>query len=453
MNKFKDDFQQFITLADLPPDPTRDETLQEYADLGLNVCLLTEDNVKLLKEGEISCDYTAAIDRIGQHGMQVWIRNMFNDEDYFDCAEKKEGSNYGDGYEMDPRHITTEFTSHDSVTGFYMADEAYMPNPGRLTCRWKHAKADQFAAFDKMAKLAEWRNKYYPDAFFHVNHVPSQSYDHFFPQGTTIYDYKDFLNSYIDEVVSRVKGNKKSICFDNYPLLGDNAIEDSYLYDILTAANVTKEYNERVGEAESAIFGMCLQTFHVHTMSFDGRHRDIYSEKEITFQMFTAMAAGARLYEYFCYRSYPGGMDGILRLDGSKRIYDLVQRANQKFLGLGPITYGYKWNNGFACAGYEICDNASAFIKAKYLFKKPDDLEVESKYDAFFGCFEKDGKFACAVVNYTDPMRDMTNVTTLKTKYTRATVHYGDKSETVDLQNGVLNVTLGAGCGAFIEFE
>ncbi len=450
MKQQKDGLLDFITLADLPPDPTSDATLKEYAELGFNVCLLTEDHVKLLKDGTFSSDYKAAIERIGANGMEVWIRNMYNDADYFECAEKKEGSNYGDAYTLEPRNITTEFSEFPSVTGFYMADEAFSPDPGSIAFRWKHRDAEKFASFDKMVKLVEWRNKYYPSAFFHVNHVPSQSYDHFFPHGTEIYDYKDFLNNYIDNVLAEVHGNRKDICLDNYPFVGENYIEADYLYDLLTGATVVKEYNERVGAEESALFGICLQTFHVHGMAGEGRHRDIYSENEITFQMFVGLAMGARLFEYFCYRSYPGGLDGILRLDGSKRIYDLVKKANDRFLSLGAVTHGYTWKGAFACAGEKICDNAAAFIKAKPLFTRSAKIAVSSEYDVVVGCFEKDGKAAYAIVNYTDPIRNLTNVVSVKTAFDGATIYYGDKTERAEKENGWFRLTLRPGCGIFI---
>ena len=38
----------FIRFADLPPNPLDQEALREYQEMGMNVCLLTEDDVKLV---------------------------------------------------------------------------------------------------------------------------------------------------------------------------------------------------------------------------------------------------------------------------------------------------------------------------------------------------------------------------------------------------------------------
>ena len=86
---------KFLHLADLPPNPTDRAALTHYRDMGMNVCLLTEDQVKMVADGTVSREYQQAAANIAGCGMQVWIRNMFNDADYFQCPEGKTGSNYG----------------------------------------------------------------------------------------------------------------------------------------------------------------------------------------------------------------------------------------------------------------------------------------------------------------------------------------------------------------------
>ena len=184
---------KFIRLADLPPNPTNADALKHYRELGMNVCLLTEDQVKLVSDGVLSRDYQQAIQNISDAGMQIWIRNMFNDADYFQCEEKKIGSNYGWTYEMDPRNITDEFQKFPTVTGFYMADEAYMYRlPEKVSIDWMVKENHLFASFDQLTKLVDWKNKHYPNAFFHMNHVPGQSWDHYLPRNGEYCNYEDF---------------------------------------------------------------------------------------------------------------------------------------------------------------------------------------------------------------------------------------------------------------------
>ena len=164
---------KFIRLADLPPDPTNIKALEHYRQLGMNVCLLTEDQVKLVDGGTVSQNYQKAIQNITDCGMQVWIRNMFNDADYFQCEEQKTGSNYGWAYEMEPRNITDEFGKFPAVTGFYMADEAYMYQlPEQVNIDWMRPDSYKYASFDRLTKLVDWKNQYYPNAFFHMIDPP-----------------------------------------------------------------------------------------------------------------------------------------------------------------------------------------------------------------------------------------------------------------------------------------
>ena len=158
---------KFIRLADLPPNPMDKAALKQYQEMGFYICLLTEDDVFLVKDETVSPEYKQAIQNISDMGMQVWIRNMFNDPDYFDSDGKTDGSNYGWTYEMEPRHITNEFSAFPAVTGFYMADEAYMYQlPEIPPLDWMRKDSYKFASFDQLTKLVDWKNKYYPDAFF-----------------------------------------------------------------------------------------------------------------------------------------------------------------------------------------------------------------------------------------------------------------------------------------------
>ena len=53
--------KRFLKFADLPPNPMDEKDLAFYKELGFDVCLLTEDNVKLDKNGTLNGDYKQAI--------------------------------------------------------------------------------------------------------------------------------------------------------------------------------------------------------------------------------------------------------------------------------------------------------------------------------------------------------------------------------------------------------
>lgn len=442
---------KFIRLADLPPNPTNADALKHYRELGMNVCLLTEDQVKLVSDGVLSRDYQQAIQNISDAGMQIWIRNMFNDADYFQCEEKKIGSNYGWTYEMDPRNITDEFQKFPAVTGFYMADEAYMYRlPEKVSIDWMVKENHLFASFDQLTKLVDWKNKYYPDAFFHMNHVPGQSWDHYLPRDGKIYNYEDFLTEYVNVILKRLKGCGRSLCLDNYPFIGENYLEKDYLFDLMTAAKVTRAYNAEAAQEDQAVFGICIQTFEAKSM-FDDRKRDITLPEEVTLQMYTGMALGARLFEYFCYRSYNREMFGILDPDGNDRIYDIVKAAGDRVAYFEPIISQYDSVGGYMVPGSLYSYNTAAMVMAKDLFCKPFDIGVESQYDTLVGCLTRGSEKAYMLVNYTDPVRKATSQVTLHGNGVQQLRLYKDGKETMlQAENGRFTVTLEPGNAALV---
>ncbi len=440
---------KFIRFADLPPNPADMQALEHYRQLGMTVCLLTEDQVKLADNGALSTDYEKAIQNIADSGMQVWIRNMFNDADYFQCENKKLGSNYGWPYELEPRNITNEFQKHPVVTGFYMADEAYMYQlPEKVNIDWMVKENHLFSSFDQLTKLVDWKNDYYPHAFFHMNHVPSASWDHYLPRNGEIYSYEDFLTAYCNVILKRLKGCGRSLCLDNYPFIGENYMEKDYLFDLMTAAKVTRAYNAEAAAEDRATFGICIQTFEAKSM-FDDRKRDITMSEEVSLQMYTGMALGARLFEYFCYRSYEHEFCGILDPKGKDRIYDLVKTAGDRVAYFEPILSRYHSLGGYMVPGSLYSFNTAAMVMAKNLFCEPFEMEVQGEYDTLVGCFTGENEKGYMLVNYTDPIRKCTGTVTLN-GISEVKLYKDGKETVLQADNGKITITLEYGNSAFV---
>lgn len=444
---------KFLRLADLPPDPMDPQKIQHYKELGMNICLLTEDDVDLVENGSVSPDYERAIQNISDCGLQVWIRNMFNDADYYECSEKKSGSNYGRPYEMEPRHITREFQKFPAVTGFYMADEAYMYQLSeKVNIDWMVKENHLFASFDQLTKLVDWKNKYYPGAFFHMNQVPSQAWDHYLPRNGEIYTYEDFLTEYCNVILKRLTGCGRSLCLDNYPFIGENYLEKDYLFDLMTAAKVTRAYNAEAAPEDQAVFGICIQTFQAKSM-FDNRKRDITMPEEVTLQMYVGMALGARLFEYFCYRSYEQEFFGILHPDDNDRIYDIVKTAGDRVAYFEPILSGYDSLGGYMVPGSLYSFNTAAMVMAKGLFCRSYEITVESTYDTLVGCFIGENEKGYLLVNYTDPIRKCrSNVTLNGNGVEKMILHHNGKMSCLTAEKGQFNIVLDPGDAAFVTW-
>lgn len=436
--------ERMILVADMPPSPFDEDAVNLYKDLGFTHWLLTEDHTPMVSNGTLHDDYKRAIELLSQQGFEVWIRNMQNDPEYFQIEETKTGSNYGYQYTLEPRNITDDFAAYPSVTGFYMMDEPFQIT--RQDDPSTEDREDLHPAFDQLDTLIEWKNTYYPDAFWHVNHVPCTSLDHY-PNGTT---YAEFIDAYVETVLKKVEGGGRSICMDHYPLPdGGGVIKETFLHDVLVLSHATKEYNEVAAENEKATMGICLQTFRDVNLKL----RDITSSNDITFQMYTGMAGGAQMFEYFCYRSLDGiGLFGVIDMEGNPRIYDYVLEANQRALPFQRIVGAFDWYGMMVNHGKESGVENIFEIVSDYVIDEANVLKkIDSRYDTAVGCFEQDGQDGYMVVNYTAPDLDLTNIITLTfSDCTTALVYTEEGTKQVNLVDGVLRVTLDCGQAAFI---
>ncbi len=437
--------KDFIVFADLPPHPHEDELIKDYIGLGFNVILLTEDSVQMIKDKNLSKDYISAIDNLCKYNIDIWIRNMYNDADYFDNSyPDKSRSNYGTPYTLSERHLTDEFKQFEAVTGFYMADEPY-----------RHQLDDNpsYASFDKLVKLVDFVNSYYPNYFFHMNMVPSSSWDHYYQKGNGIIDYKDFIDDYIATIVGKVKSNQKSICLDNYPFIGDKYIEPTYLYDLLTVANATRDYNLSKDDNSKATFGICVQAFDCYSPLRD-RHRDILSPSEISFQVLTGLCLNARLFEYFAFKSLSdGSISGIYDKNNKKRLYDIVKSGNEYAFQFFNCLINYQWLGADFYHGY-VKEFSNPIHNAKNLFYKNHKAikRLDSEYDVLLGCFENDEEIAYLILNYTDPQKNHSNEVEMELDGVKElSIFNGKEQKTINYN--IFKVTLNPGEGVFISFK
>lgn len=440
--------KQIITLADLPPNPTDDDAIDTYKALGFNTCIMTEDYVGMVKDGGLNPDYKAAVEKLGEHGLDVWIRNQYNDEDFFvnDQPDKKR-SNYGAPYSLSERNITTEFQDIDCVKGFYMADEPYMTTADAE----KDAPGENYAAMDRYQKLVDWKNQYYPDALWHLNQVPSSSINHF-PET----NYESFLQYYVDHILKKLTSGPRTLSLDRYPLCSDTSLDQDYFSDILVGAYVNKKYNDSVDEASRSTYCICLQTF-MNTSPL-AHLIDITCPEEITFQIYSGYAVGIQAFEYFCYRSLGGlGMYGIIDDEGEKRIYDHVMEANRRALWMQDVLLDFSWQGAFTSSAFEenMRQNEACFETAvPYVIKEEDRgvlKSVNSRLDTVIGCYKKGQQDGYMVTNYTHPLLEQTDVVTMDfTDCTKAIVYQSGKPNVVNLVDGKLRLKLAQGDGAFV---
>jgi len=226
-------------------------------------------------------------------------------------------------------------------------------------------------------------------------------------------------------------------------------MEKDYLFDLMTAAKVTRAYNAQAKPEDRATFGICLQTFEAKSM-FDDRRRDITRPEEVTLQMYVGMALGARLFEYFAYRSYRQDFIGILAPDGSDRIYDIVKTASDRAAFFEPVVSQYESVGAYVVPGTLYSYNTAAIIMARDLFCKPYEISVQGEYDTLVGCFTRGEEKAYMLVNYTDPARDRTSTVTLHGSATEMKLYKDGKESILKAEGGQVTITIEPGNCAFV---
>ena len=395
----------------------------------------------------VNNDYLTSLENLDRAGLNVWIRNYRNTADYF----------------------TDDLTStlklyQDVIDGFYMIDEMFQTEA--LMAASGQTATSHFGA---MEAVKDWFNQNFADKYFHINHVPLSSWDHYTSvngaalSAIDVAGYRNFLAIYkqnFNDQLTNASG--ASVSFDNYPFVHDqgkyggffgiggtfeSGIQDTYLLNCLIAAQVANEDD----------FGLCIQTFNATDLK-NKTSRDIASAAEVSLQLYTGFAMGADLFEYFAYNSNDD-FNAIMNQDGSKRIYDLVKKGNQA-LCFADVVNSFAWNGIVTSAGSVNNHNDDAFDSVADMVLTNSSNGVLDSYsstdDAIIGCFTKDSLNGYMLVNYNDPAAVTGNnsVTVTFENCTRARVYTEIDgvltSQIVDLTNGSYTAILAPGAGCFI---
>lgn len=348
-------------------------------------------------------DYLISLENLDKAGLDVWIRNYTNLPDYFTADRTAVLKNY-----------------KNVIDGFYMADEPF--ETADLLSKSGQTGTSDFASLS--STLVPWFNKNFPETYFHINHVPISSYDHYAGGSENASYYTNFLNNYADTFLKSLGTNAgKTICFDNYPFVqkqkdgffgwgAQSGILENYLQNILVAANSVKNYNTNSTNGKTT-FGMCIQTFHA-TKTTGNSSRDITKSEEISLQLYTGMAMGANMFEYFAYNS-GSGYNGILDSSGNKRIYDLVKTANENAFCYADVLNVFDWQGVMTSAGSKNNDSSKAFEKVESMVLSDNDngvlKNITSTDDAVAGYYTLGNKAGYMVANYNDPVAFNSNNT------------------------------------------
>ena len=410
----------------------------------------------------IKNDYLASIQNLDKAGLNIWIRNYSNTKDYF------------------TEDFTKQLALHkEKIDGFYIVDEPFMTQDLYDYSKENYSANEVTESFDNISStLVPWFNSNYANTYFHINHVPMSSYNHYGTVGDTEAsdsNYLNFFNTYASDILGSVStsNEKKTIGFDYYPFgyttvekvlwwettdLVETGIAPNYLLNMLIPAKAAKD--------NDATFSICIQTFdRIH----ENKKREITTAAEVSFQLYSAMACGADMFEFFTYNSLIDSANnttynGIIDLDGNKtELYDGVKTANTNAFSFADVVNAFDWQ-GVQVSSGSTSKNATGITTAKNssLGLLLDDSSngalssVTSDDDALVGYYTKGSQAGYMVANYNDPKLVTTDNTVTLTfdGCTKARVYTAKDgeltSEVVDLTNGTYTCEVAPGEGCFI---
>lgn len=322
-----------------------------------------------------------------------------------------------------------KYAVHPSFAGVLASDE---PHSGK---------------FSSIRFMQDWFMKNYPNKDFEINLLPDYANGE---QLTGIAgaekDYQKYVDDFTDIVCPQF------LSYDHYALLLDREtgkpyLRESYLKNLEVIAKKAKEQN-----LSFSVFLLTLGHWSFRTVS---------SYREIAWQVYTAMAYGAKGAQTFTYWTMLGYAPG-----NPQRVTSALVSADGKLL---PAWYAMK----------EVISEVRAFEKEYLTFfwkksicflsenphenklvekldKNSDELllGIKTTADLLVGCFEKESQRAYLVSNLTDPAFEISaEAELLFAEDYVVTVYKAGKKDSFSTERKKLSVRLRSGEGIFIVLK
>lgn len=440
--------KKFIFFADVPPNFSG-KSLDAYVACGFDTYLMTEDHICYEDNPK---GYCGTLNLLKEKGLKVLMRGYNDGREIPDYFKKFEGMDFHD---------------YDNIIGLYMVDEPFI---GDMTALKEHCiplyqpyndllwHINLLPSYTPKGALMPTDEEGTPDreTFWKIETSSTGEATSAEVEGIAPFEY--YINEYIETVLKNVDG-PKDICFDHYPLFEKDSvyyISDTWLYDLYVVASAAKEHGVRLGS--------CVQAF-----SCPG-WRILKSQDEIRFQLYTQLAFGVNIFEFFYYcplASIPEGTP--LFVDGKMtEVYDYCKSAIAEIKKLDAVYEKFEWQGIYLQQGKDMVDSAnyvhiengscSEFgVKWKYnknpAFEKIGKkalselqmITVKNRKDIVIGEFKNNsGEYGYMIVNFADPALLKNNTIEIEVKDKKRitlinkgmTFHFVENQIIFDLQPG-----------------
>ena len=304
--------------------------------------------------------------------------------------------------------------------------------------------------FDAIASwVDEFEAKNGTDKWFFVN---------LFPFAAGCDTYEEYLQGYVDKVLSKVDGTKW-FSVDTYPLCFDtrgNYIYEKYLYIL--------EAGAQIGLTNPDFLTHYYVQTHGHSVS-SRDYRDLSSVADIRFQYNCAMAYGIEAFSAFTYPSQGGadfswghGLVNNIKI-GSNWVtertptYDYVKQANMELKEWDQVYLSFDYEGTKAVVGTlnERGYNEN-FERLKHNKQWLSGVtKVTATQDTLIGEFSNNGTRAFMITNFVEPSSGQTDKVIMELASGRkAQIYINGQMTECNIVNNQIAVTLNAGEAAFV---
>ena len=284
-------------------------------------------------------------------------------------------------------------------------------------------------------------------------------------------DYCAYLEYYADNVLKNVTEGQKWLSADRYPLTyngkGQPCLDTGWLADVEAVALTARKYDD------------VKTNFFIQTMPYGGEDKSgtfvdsrdrVPAYEDVRLQEYTLLSFGYDMISCFCYASPAVGREfldrqtAMLDRNGNKtQLFDEVAKANNEILSFDHVIKQFNWQGVFTCdagktaTGKDRTSNASfGALRNRMYVSAIDNLQsVTASCDTLFGYFlDNEDNVGFTVVNYNDSSLGLTDKVSISFNpsynYAKAQCYIGGKKTIIDLNDNVLELTLGVGEGVFV---
>ena len=445
------------------------ENLKKYKDAGLNTLFINYvfnyngiSNTVSSDGDRVSWTMTEILDMAWEQGLKCLVfegnlhdlSGAYNDEKYTWTEDTDKFSLIGSGY----KYVGKEFATQADLDSFvYDCLDDIKDHPAF----WGVSLKDEprYTTFHAMGEVYQAIKKAAPNAYVHMNLnplTPGLETKKYYNDGSlsTKEAYKKYLENFV-EIVQPTE----NICYDDYPIHGNNAEEHSIKVDHLRNAQVVAEFCKEKGLRFDKVFQTCA----FKTGAWVCRTP---SERDMYWQMNIGMAMGIKQFSYWTY--YPTVNEGneyyeptasFVDRDGKPNpIYYSMQKINSEMQSMAKALMHFEYQ-GLRKYSQAVVPGDSGFFggvtnnNLKYVKNVMQDngglLLVTELYDA-----EKN-QYGYFVVNATDTssLVDLTDIKVtveLDGRFKKVQTYRNGKPKNNFLKNGKTSFYLASGEGVFL---